>query len=83
MTGLVFNPNGDFLYSAGALGSIALHDAANNLYQLLRLLGNTVAVGDKHAPEALAVSPDGRSIAFVGPTDFAVSIVNAKSLDEV
>lgn len=81
--GLAFNLCADFLYSAGALGSIALYDTSDNQYQLLRLLGNIVALGVKRAPEAFTVSPDGKSVAFVGPTDFIVTVVNATSLDEV
>lgn len=81
--GLAFNLCADFLYSAGSLGSIALYDTSDNQYQLLRLLGNIVALGVKRAPEAFAVSPDGKSVAFVGPTDFIVTVVNATSLDEI
>ena len=62
---------------------MALYDASDNQYQLLRVLGNTLARGDSHSPEALTVSPDGKHVAFVGPTDFTISVVNARSLDEV
>ena len=83
MTGVVYSPRGDYLYSAGSLGSLALYDASENKYRLLRVLANTVARGDKLGPDALAVSPDGKLVAFVGPTDFTVSVVEARSLDEV
>ncbi|CAH1794798.1 unnamed protein product [Owenia fusiformis] len=81
--GLVYSPNGDYLYSAGSLGSIALYDATETGYPLLRLLGNTHARGEIFGPDALAVSPDGRQVAFVGPSEFTVSVVNSKTLDEM
>ena len=83
MIGVAYSPNGDYLYSAGSLGTIALFDASENTYHLLRVLGNTVARGEQRGPNALAVSPDGRHVAFVGPTEFTVSVVDARSLDEV
>ncbi len=83
--GLVFSPTpcGEFLYSAGSLGSLAMYDATNNQYSLLRVLGNTVARGEDRGPEALTVSPDGRFVAFVGPTEFTISVVEGKTMDEV
>ena len=80
--GLAFCPTGDYLYSAGALGSLALYDAADK-YQLLRLLGNTVVLGDHNGPNCLACSPDGLYVAFIGPTEFTVSVVESRTLDEV
>lgn len=41
------------------------------------------ARGDKFGPDALSCSEDGRHIAFVGPSEFAVTVVNGKNLDEV
>lgn len=83
MTGLSFNPNGDYLYSACSEGSLAMYDANSEAYPLLRLLGNTVAKGEKYCPDALAVSPDGRRVVFIGPSEYTVSIVDSKTLDEV
>ena len=83
VTGLCYCPSGEYLYSSGSLGSLAIYDASDNHYQLLRLLGNTLARGDGHGPEALAISPDGRFVAFVGPSEFTVSVVDGRSLDEV
>ncbi len=51
--------------------------------QVLRVLTNTVARGDHRAPAALSVSPDGHCVAFVGPTEFTVTVVSAATLDEV
>ena len=81
--GLAYSPDGSYLYSAGSLGSIALYDSSDQGYQLLRVLANTVARGDQYGPNAITVNPDSKTIAFVGPSEFTVSIVNARSLDEV
>jgi len=83
VTGVVFNPVSAHLYSCSSVGSLALHDAHDDKYQLMRLLGNTVARGDNRGGQGLTVSEDGQHLAFVGPTDLTISIVHAKSLDEV
>lgn len=62
---------------------MALYDATADNFPLLRLLANTVARGDRRGPEALSVSPDGRRMVFIGPSEFIVSVVDCKSLDEV
>jgi hypothetical protein len=46
-------------------------------------LGNMVAKGDRYGPRALAMSEDGKQVAFVGPSEFTVMVVDARSLDEV
>lgn len=83
ITGLLFNPSSTYLYSCSSVGSLALHDAHDDKYQLMRLLGTTVARGDTRGAQALTISEDGRQLAFVGPTDLTISVVDAKSLDEV
>ena len=80
---MVFSVDGRYLYSAGSLGSVALYDATNAKFQLLRLLGNTIVRGESHGPNALAVSPDSKCVAFVGPTEFTVTVVDGRTLDEV
>eukprot|EP00062_Callorhinchus_milii_P017741 gi/632970473/ref/XP_007901672.1/ PREDICTED: WD repeat-containing protein 90 [Callorhinchus milii] len=81
--GLLFSPNGEYLYSAGSLGSLALYDATEEDHHVIRLLGNVVARGCDRAPDALTVSSDGRYLAMVGPTEHIVTVMDACSLDEV
>jgi len=83
VTGLVFTPNGEFMHSAGALGSLALYDATDEGFQLIRLLPNTVVMGGKFGPHVLSVSEDSLRLAFIGPSEYTVTVANARSLDEV
>lgn len=46
-------------------------------------VGNVVARGTERAPDALAISSDNRCLAFVGPSEYIVTIMAARSLDEV
>lgn len=45
--------------------------------------GNMVARGSERAPDALALSSDSRRLAFVGPTEYVVTIADSRTLDEV
>lgn len=45
--------------------------------------GNVVARGSDRAPDALALSSDSRQLAFVGPTEYLVTIADSQTLDEV
>jgi len=83
VTGVAFNPIMPRLYSCGSVGSLALHDTQEDKYQLMRLLTNSVARGDSRSPDTLTVSSDGQRMAFVGPTEFTITVVDARSLDEV
>uniref|UniRef100_A0A673Z2P0 WD repeat-containing protein 90 n=1 Tax=Salmo trutta TaxID=8032 RepID=A0A673Z2P0_SALTR len=46
-------------------------------------VGNVVARGTERAPDALTVSSDNRCLAFVGPSEYIVTIMAARSLDEL
>ncbi|RXM28033.1 WD repeat-containing protein 90 [Acipenser ruthenus] len=81
--GLAFSPDGENMYSAGSLGSLALYNSVEEDHHILRVLGNVVARGSERSPEALTVSSDSRSLAFVGPAEYTVTVMDARSLDEV
>ncbi|XP_058250376.1 WD repeat-containing protein 90 isoform X2 [Hemibagrus wyckioides] len=83
VVGLVFSPDGEHLYSAGSLGYLALYKASQPEYTVHRVLGNMVARGTDRGPDALAVSSDSKRLAFVGPTEYTVTIADAHSLDEL
>lgn len=46
-------------------------------------LGNVVARGTERAPDTLTLSSDSRCLAFIGPSEYIVTIADAQSLDEV
>ncbi|XP_053351396.1 WD repeat-containing protein 90 isoform X2 [Clarias gariepinus] len=83
VVGLVFSPDGEHLYSAGSLGYLALYNASQTEYGVLRVLGNMIVQGTDRGPDALAVSPDSKRLAFVGPTEYIVTITEARSLDKL
>ncbi|XP_068121067.1 WD repeat-containing protein 90-like, partial [Hyperolius riggenbachi] len=83
ITGLLFSPDGCLLYSACALGSLALYSIGQREQHVLRVLGNVVCKSSERGPLALCVTRDGKLLAFVGPTEFTVTIMDARSLDEL
>uniref|UniRef100_A0A667XFV9 WD repeat-containing protein 90 n=2 Tax=Myripristis murdjan TaxID=586833 RepID=A0A667XFV9_9TELE len=83
VVGLAFSPDGDFMYSAGSLGSLALYNSSEEDHNVIRVLCNVVARGTERAPDALTVSSDSRCLAFVGPSEYIVTIADARSLDEL
>uniref|UniRef100_H2ZYH0 WD repeat domain 90 n=1 Tax=Latimeria chalumnae TaxID=7897 RepID=H2ZYH0_LATCH len=83
VTGLAFSQDGDYMYSAGSLGSLALYNSAEEDHHILRVLGNVVARGNERAPDALTVSTDSRYLAFVGPSEYTVTVMDGRSLDEL
>ncbi|KAF6734778.1 WD repeat-containing protein 90 [Oryzias melastigma] len=81
--GLAFSPDGDFMFSADSRGSLALYDASEEDHTVIRVVCNVVAPGTERAPDALTVSSDSRFLAFVGPSQYIVTIADAQSLDEL
>ncbi|KAM7381807.1 hypothetical protein PAMA_012590 [Pampus argenteus] len=81
--GLAFSPDGDFMYSAGSHGSLALYNSFEEEYSVVRVVCNVVAQGTERAPDALTVSSDSCCLAFVGPSEYIVTIADARSLDEL
>ncbi|XP_074519833.1 WD repeat-containing protein 90 [Halichoeres trimaculatus] len=83
IVGLVFTPNGEFMFSADSQGSLALYDASVEEHSVIRAVCNVVAQGTVCAPDALTVSSDSRCLAFVGPSEHLVTIADSTSLDEL
>uniref|UniRef100_A0AAV2LFK1 WD repeat domain 90 n=2 Tax=Knipowitschia caucasica TaxID=637954 RepID=A0AAV2LFK1_KNICA len=82
VVGLVFSPNGRFLYSAGSEGSLVQY-AANKDHSAVRVMCDMVARGTDHSPDAVTVSQDSYCVAFVGPSEYIVTIADAQTLDEL
>ncbi|KAM9336626.1 WD repeat-containing protein 90 [Symphorus nematophorus] len=83
VVGLAFSPDGEFMYSADSQGSLALYNASEEEHNVIRVVCNVVARGCERAPDALAVSSDSRCLAFVGPSEYIVTIADSWSLDEL
>jgi len=72
-----------YLMYASILGALALYSANSNDYELVRMLLDMTPRGKDMGPNALSISVDGRKLAFIGPTEYTVCVVDARSLDEV
>ncbi|XP_026171981.1 WD repeat-containing protein 90 isoform X2 [Mastacembelus armatus] len=83
VVGLTFSPDGQFMYSADSQGSLALYDSSEEDHNVIRVACNVAAQGTDRAPDALTVSNDSRCLAFVGPSEYIVTIADARSLDEL
>uniref|UniRef100_A0AAQ6AM06 WD repeat domain 90 n=1 Tax=Amphiprion ocellaris TaxID=80972 RepID=A0AAQ6AM06_AMPOC len=83
VVGLAFSPDGEFMYSAGSQGSLALYNSSEEDHNVIKVACNVVARGTERAPDALSVSSDSRCLAFVGPSEYIVTIADARSLDEL
>uniref|UniRef100_A0A8C0G718 WD repeat-containing protein 90 n=1 Tax=Chelonoidis abingdonii TaxID=106734 RepID=A0A8C0G718_CHEAB len=83
VTGLTFSPDGNLMFSSCSHGTLALYNCAAQKSHVLRVLGNVVSQDAEHSPNALALSGDGRFLAFVGPSKYTVTVMDAHSLDEL
>nr|XP_057917684.1 WD repeat-containing protein 90 isoform X3 [Doryrhamphus excisus] len=82
VVGLAFAPNGKSMYSAGSDGSLTRYNSSRKDNQMIRVVCGVVARGTGRAPDALTVSSDSRCLAFVGPSEYTITLANALSLEE-
>uniref|UniRef100_A0A669PRM7 WD repeat-containing protein 90 n=1 Tax=Phasianus colchicus TaxID=9054 RepID=A0A669PRM7_PHACC len=83
VAGLTFSPDGNFMFSSCLQGTLALYSCVAQKSQVLRVLGNVVAQDAGSGPDALVLSEDSRLLAFVGPSKYVVTVMEACSLDEL
>lgn len=83
VTGLAFSPNAEHLYSAGSLGILVLCEGSTEEFSVVRILVNTVCRGDHLSPGVLSVSEDSQRVAVIGPSEFLVTVMDSRTLDEV
>ncbi|XP_064886977.1 WD repeat-containing protein 90 isoform X1 [Columba livia] len=81
--GLTFSPDGNFMFSSCLQGTLALYNCMVQKSHVLRVLGNVVARDAGNGPDALVVSGDSHLLAFVGPSKYVVTVMEACSLDEL
>lgn len=84
VTGVVYSPLGHLLYSSSSMGSLALYSCQeSHTPKLLRLVSNIMAKGEELGPRALTLNQDGSRLAFIGPHNFTITVLEAESLTEV
>ncbi|XP_053813526.1 WD repeat-containing protein 90 isoform X4 [Vidua chalybeata] len=83
VTGLTFSPDGNLMFSSCLQGTLALYRLLAQKIQVLRVLGNVVAQDAGSGVDTLVVSGDSRLLAFVGPSKYVVTVMEACSLDEL
>ncbi|XP_064528587.1 WD repeat-containing protein 90 isoform X6 [Pseudopipra pipra] len=83
ITGLTFSPDGNFMFSSCLQGTLALYRCVAQKSHVLRVLGNVVARDAGSGWDALVVSGDSHLLAFVGPSKYVVTVMEACSLDEL
>ncbi|XP_018863760.1 WD repeat-containing protein 90 isoform X7 [Parus major] len=83
ITGLTFSPDGNLMFSSCLQGTLALYSFAARKIQVLRVLGSVVARDAGGGVDTLVVSGDSRLLAFVGPSKYVVTVMEACSLDEL
>uniref|UniRef100_A0A8C1YTD6 WD repeat domain 90 n=1 Tax=Cyprinus carpio TaxID=7962 RepID=A0A8C1YTD6_CYPCA len=80
---VIYSPDGQSLFSAGALGYLVLYNSSQHDHHVVRVLSNVVAWSVNRGPDTLAVSSDSRCLALIGPTEYIVTIMEAQSLNEL
>ncbi|XP_030654477.1 WD repeat-containing protein 90 isoform X3 [Nomascus leucogenys] len=83
VTGLTATPDGRLLFSSCSQGSLAQYSCVDPQWHVLRVAADMVCPDAPASPCALAVSRDGRLLAFVGPSRCTVTIMGSASLDEL
>ncbi|XP_041603011.1 WD repeat-containing protein 90 isoform X3 [Vulpes lagopus] len=83
VTGLAASPDGSLLFSSCSSGTLAQYHCATTQCRILRVAANVVCRDAHPTPNALVLSGDSRLLAFVGPSKYVVTIMNAALLEEL
>ncbi|XP_065826313.1 WD repeat-containing protein 90-like isoform X2 [Oscarella lobularis] len=83
--GLVFTPDGQRLISCSTDGLIVLYDSTQQSCPVVRILANVVArkLPATSSSHVLAVNAASTQAALIGPSQYAVTVVDPITLDEV
>ena len=71
------------MHTCDSKGSLALYDASDGEFGLIRLLPNALARLDEYTANTIAMDNGGRRLACIGPSEFVITVYDARSLDEV
>ncbi|XP_072610319.1 WD repeat-containing protein 90 isoform X2 [Vulpes vulpes] len=83
VTGLAASPDGSLLFSSCSSGTLAQYHCAATQCRILRVAANVVCRDAHPTPNALVLSGDSRLLAFVGPSKYVVTVMNAALLEEL
>ncbi|XP_072691171.1 WD repeat-containing protein 90 isoform X4 [Canis lupus baileyi] len=83
VTGLAASPDGSLLFSSCSSGTLAQYHCAATQCRVLRVAANVVCRDAHPTPNALVLSGDSHLLAFVGPSKYVVTVMNAASLEEL
>lgn len=78
---MVYAHNGSRLISCDEEGNLCLLDADDS-YKLQRTIAKALFSARNGRTTILSISPDGKHTAYVGPTEFIVTIVETNSLNQ-
>ena len=80
---VMFSPNAEYFVCSDNSGSLALLSATNDQFDVIRVLPN-VSVRDV-SPNTTVVAFDdtGQRLALIGPSEFLITVMDGRSLDEV
>ena len=80
ITGLLYSHNGSYLLSSDKDGDLCLSDATEN-YKLQKAISKALITSEK-GPTPFSLSPDGKYTAYIGPTEFIVTIIETNTLNQ-
>ncbi|XP_039740696.1 WD repeat-containing protein 90 isoform X1 [Pteropus medius] len=83
ITGLVASPDGSLLFSTCSQGTLSQYHCVTTCSRVLHVAANVVCQDTCLSPNALTVSGDSHLLAFVGPSKYTVTIMDASSLDNL
>ena len=81
ITAICVLPNAETVFISDALGSLYTYRTTNNELVLDHQIKHIVAKGGHRAPAAVKASKDSKVIAFVGPTEHCVTLLNSNTLN--
>ena len=80
VTSTTFLPNGEYLYVSDALGTLVVYPANKTSLLQMKSIKHIVAKGGHRGPAAIQASRDSRLLAFVGPTEHCVTVLESSTL---
>lgn len=79
---VLYEPNGQYLFSSGSDGSLVMYDAGNS-YEIVRMITDTVVKMCTLPNYVMAIDNKGHRLAVIGPTPYLITVFGTTTLDEV